>query len=144
VLSDLTGERGVLMGAIQGLFLAQYEVLRAKGHSPSEAFNETVEEATQSLYPLIGNHGMDWMFSVCSTTARRGALDWAPKFRKVTKPLFEELYESVESGTETRRTLTENARSDYRQRLEAELKSIRESEIWKAGKVVRSLRPENK
>ena len=27
-------------------FAAQYEVLRANGHSPSEAFNETVEELT--------------------------------------------------------------------------------------------------
>src|SRR5690348_17700268 len=38
--------RSVLMGAIYGLWLAQYEVLREHGHSPSEAFNETVEEAT--------------------------------------------------------------------------------------------------
>ncbi|MDR1738622.1 MAG: ketol-acid reductoisomerase, partial [Candidatus Symbiothrix sp.] len=44
VYSDLTGERGTLMGAIQGILLAQYEVLRANGHTPSEAFNETVEE----------------------------------------------------------------------------------------------------
>ena len=143
VFSDLTGERGVLMGAIQGMFKAQYEVLRAKGHSPSEAFNETVEEATQSLYPLIGKNGMDWMYAVCSTTARRGALDWAPEFHKATKPVFEALYESVENGSETKRTLEENARPDYRQRLEAELKEIRESEMWRAGKTVRSLRPEN-
>lgn len=143
VLSDLTGERGVLMGAIQGAFLAQYEVLRAHGHSPSEAFNETVEEATQSLYPLIAKNGMDWMYAVCSTTARRGALDWAPKFHAATKPVFEELYKSVEDGSETRRTLTENSRPDYRERIEAELKEIRESEMWRAGKTVRSLRPEN-
>lgn len=143
VYSDLTGERGVLMGAIQGMFLAQYEVLRSKGHSPSEAFNETVEEATQSLYPLIGKHGMDWMYDMCSTTARRGALDWAPEFHKATKPVFQRLYESVENGTETRRTLKENARPDYRERLEKELKAIREQEMWKAGKAVRSLRPEN-
>jgi len=143
VYSDLTGERGVLMGAIQGLFQAQYEVLRSRGHSPSEAFNETVEEATQSLYPLIGNHGMDWMYDVCSTTARRGALDWSPKFYSATKPVFEQLYESVANGTETRRSLTENSRPDYRERLEKELKVIRESEMWRAGKVVRTLRPEN-
>ena len=143
VLSDLTGERGVLMGGIQGMFKAQYDVLRAKGHSPSEAFNETVEEATQSLYPLIANNGMDWMFQVCSTTARRGALDWAPEFYKATKPVFESLYESVENGTEARRTLTENARPDYRQRLEKELKEIADQEMWRAGKTVRSLRPEN-
>ncbi|KAJ3270946.1 Bifunctional acetohydroxyacid reductoisomerase [Terramyces sp. JEL0728] len=143
VLSDLTGERGVLMGGIQGMFKAQYDVLRAKGHSPSEAFNETVEEATQSLYPLIAKNGMDWMYAVCSTTARRGAIDWAPEFYTATKPVFERLYESVENGSETRRTLTENARPDYRQRLEAELKEIADQEMWRAGKTVRSLRPEN-
>jgi ketol-acid reductoisomerase len=143
VMSDLTGERGILMGAIQGAFLAQYEVLRANGHSPSEAFNETVEEATQSLYPLIAKNGMDWMYEVCSTTARRGALDWAPKFHDATKPVFEALYKSVEDGTETRRTLTENARPDYRERLEVELKAMRDSEMWRAGKTVRGLRPEN-
>ncbi|KAI8922686.1 hypothetical protein BC831DRAFT_474877 [Entophlyctis helioformis] len=136
VYSDLTGERG-------GMFIAQYEVLRAHGHSPSEAFNETVEEATQSLYPLVGKNGMDWMYAVCSTTARRGALDWAPEFHKATKPVFERLYTAVADGSETRRTLEENARPDYRQRLEAELKAIRESEMWRAGKTVRSLRPEN-
>ncbi|KAJ3079882.1 Bifunctional acetohydroxyacid reductoisomerase [Quaeritorhiza haematococci] len=143
VYSDLTGERGVLMGAIQGMFMAQYEVLRSKGHTPSEAFNETVEEATQSLYPLIGANGMDWMYANCSTTARRGALDWAPEFYQATKPVFQRLYAAVENGSETRRTLEENARPDYRERLEKELEAIRESEMWRAGKTVRSLRPEN-
>jgi ketol-acid reductoisomerase len=57
------------MGAIHGLFTAQYNKLREIGHSPSEAFNETVEEATQSLYPLIGANGMDHMYANCSTTA---------------------------------------------------------------------------
>jgi ketol-acid reductoisomerase len=143
VYSDLTGERGILMGAIQGLFQAQYEVLRANGHSPSEAFNETVEEATQSLYPLIGENGMDWMYSNCSTTAQRGALDWYPKFYKATKPVFEELYREVANGNETQRTLDANSKPDYRQGLEKELAKIRDSELWRAGKTVRSLRPEN-
>jgi ketol-acid reductoisomerase len=142
VVSDLTGERGVLMGAIYGLWLAQYEVLRAHGHSPSEAFNETVEEATQSLYPLIGENGMDWMYANCSTTAQRGALDWFKAFRDATKPVFEELYRKVEAGDETRRTLEANSRPDYRAQLERELKAVAESEMWQAGAVVRSLRPE--
>ncbi|KAI9296711.1 ketol-acid reductoisomerase [Neoconidiobolus thromboides FSU 785] len=143
VYSDLTGERGILMGGIYGAFLAQYEVLREKGHSPSEAFNETVEEATQSLYPLIGAKGMDWMFGNCSTTAQRGALDWYPKFHKALKPVFQELYNEVENGNETRRSLDKNSQSDYREKLEEELDQIREHEMWKAGKTVRSLRPEN-
>lgn len=143
VVSDLTGERGVLMGAIYGLWLAQYEVLRAHGHSPSEAFNETVEEATQSLYPLIAEKGMDWMYANCSTTAQRGALDWFKKFRDASKPVFEALYHSVETGEETRRTLEANSRPDYRQQLEKELQEIAESEMWVAGKQVRGLRPEN-
>ncbi|HJZ54191.1 MAG TPA: ketol-acid reductoisomerase [Gemmataceae bacterium] len=142
VVSDLTGERGVLMGAIYGLWLAQYEVLRAHGHSPSEAFNETVEEATQSLYPLIGERGMDWMYANCSTTAQRGALDWFKAFRDASKPVFEKLYQAVETGQETRRVLEANSRPDYRQQLEKELKEIADSEMWKAGKAVRALRPE--
>ncbi|OWK34804.1 Ketol-acid reductoisomerase [Fimbriiglobus ruber] len=142
VFSDLTGERGVLMGAIYGLWLAQYEVLREHGHSPSEAFNETVEEATQSLYPLIAEKGMDWMYANCSTTAQRGALDWFGKFRDASKPVFEKLYESVATGEETRRVLDANSRPDYRESLEKELKTIADSEMWKAGVWVRSLRPE--
>jgi ketol-acid reductoisomerase len=142
VFSDLTGERGVLMGAIYGLWLAQYEVLRAHGHSPSEAFNETVEEATQSLYPLIGENGMDWMYANCSTTAQRGALDWFRRFHDAAKPVLEELYRQVASGEETRRVLAANSRPDYRAQLEKELKEIAESEMWRAGAVVRSLRPE--
>jgi ketol-acid reductoisomerase len=142
VFSDLTGERGVLMGAIYGLWLAQYEVLRANGHSPSEAFNETVEEATQSLYPLIAENGMDWMYANCSTTAQRGALDWFAKFRDAAKPVFEELYRKVAAGEETRRVLDANSRPDYRQQLEKELKAIADSEMWQAGAVVRALRPE--
>ncbi|THH26995.1 hypothetical protein EUX98_g7200 [Antrodiella citrinella] len=143
VYSDLYGERGVLMGAIQGLFLAQYKVLRANGHSPSEAFNETVEEATQSLYPLIGQYGMDYMYNACSTTARRGALDWAPIFEEANLPVFEKLYKSVRDGTETRKSLEWNGRSTYREDLARELKEIDDQEIWRAGKVVRSLRPDN-
>jgi ketol-acid reductoisomerase len=142
VVSDLTGERGVLMGAIYGLWLAQYEVLREHGHSPSEAFNETVEEATQSLYPLIAENGMDWMYANCSTTAQRGALDWFKRFRDAARPVFEELYKRVEVGDETRRVLEANTRKDYREQLEKELKEIADSEMWQAGAVVRSLRPE--
>ncbi len=142
VFSDLTGERGVLMGAIYGLWLAQYEVLREHGHSPSEAFNETVEEATQSLYPLIAEKGMDWMYANCSTTAQRGALDWFAKFRDAAKPVFEKLYQSVSSGEETKRVLEVNSKPDYRTSLEKELKTVAESEMWVAGAWVRSLRPE--
>jgi ketol-acid reductoisomerase len=142
VFSDLTGERGVLMGAIYGLWLAQYEVLREHGHSPSEAFNETVEEATQSLYPLIAENGMDWMYANCSTTAQRGALDWYRRFRDCVKPLFEELYQRVAAGDETRRVLDANSRPDYREQLEKELKTIADSEMWQAGTIVRALRPE--
>src|SRR5437764_7222881 len=142
VYSDLTVERGVLMGAIYGVWLAQYEVLRAHGHSPSEAFNETVEEATQSLYPLIAENGMDWMYANCSTTAQRGALDWFKRFRDAARPVFEELYQKVADGDETRRVLESNSRPDYRAQLEKELKAVADSEMWQAGTVVRSLRPE--
>ncbi|EME83267.1 uncharacterized protein MYCFIDRAFT_71129 [Pseudocercospora fijiensis CIRAD86] len=143
VYSDLYGERGCLMGGIHGMFLAQYEVLRERGHSPSEAFNETVEEATQSLYPLIGQNGMDYMYAACSTTARRGAIDWSKRFKEVLKPVFDELYESVKTGKETKRTMEYAGRPDYRQAFEKEMEEIRNLEIWRAGKAVRSLRPEN-
>ena len=143
VYSDLTGERGTLMGAIQGIFAAQYEVLRSKGHSPSEAFNETVEELTQSLMPLVAENGMDWMYANCSTTAQRGALDWWKRFRDVTLPVFTELYESVAAGKESQRSIDSNSQPDYREKLEAELTELRESELWQAGKAVRGLRPEN-
>jgi ketol-acid reductoisomerase len=143
VFSDLTGERGTLMGAIQGIFAAQYEVLRKKGHTPSEAFNETVEELTQSLMPLVAENGMDWMYANCSTTAQRGALDWWKKFRDATLPVFTELYDSVAAGKESQRSIDSNGQPDYREKLDAELKELRESEIWQAGKTVRSLRPEN-
>lgn len=137
VYSDLYGERGCLMGGIHGMFLAQYEILRERGHSPSEAFNETVEEATQSLYPLIGANGMDYMYDACSTTARRGALDWSPKFKETLKPLFAELYDCVKNGMETKKALDFNSRKDYREALDKELAGIRNLEIWRAGKAVR-------
>ncbi|KAK4503983.1 hypothetical protein PRZ48_004898 [Zasmidium cellare] len=143
VYSDLYGERGCLMGGIHGMFLAQYEVLRENGHSPSEAFNETVEEATQSLYPLIGQNGMDYMYAACSTTARRGAIDWSKRFKENLKPLFNELYDSVKTGKETQRTMEYAGRPDYREAFEKEMEEIRNLEIWRAGKAVRSLRPEN-
>lgn len=143
VYSDLTGERGTLMGAIQGIFAAQYDTLRANGHTPSEAFNETVEELTQSLMPLIAENGMDWMYANCSTTAQRGALDWWEKFRDATKPVFEELYSQVACGNEAQRSIDSNSRPDYREKLERELQTMRESEMWQAGATVRKLRPEN-
>lgn len=143
VFSDLTGERGTLMGAIQGLMLAQYEVLRENGHTPSEAFNETVEELTQSLMPLFAEKGMDWMYANCSTTAQRGALDWMTPFHDATKPVFEKLYKEVASGNEAQRSIDTNSKPDYREGLEIELKELRESEMWRTGAVVRKLRPEN-
>lgn len=143
VYSDLTGERGTLMGAIQGILLAQYEVLRENGHTPSEAFNETVEELTQSLMPLFAKNGMDWMYANCSTTAQRGALDWMGPFHDATKPVFAKLYNEVKEGNEAQRSIDSNSQPDYREKLNAELKALRESEMWQAGAVVRKLRPEN-
>ena len=140
--SDLTGERGSLMGAIEGLLEAQYDVLREHGHSPSEAFNETIEELTQSLMPLFANKGMDWMYANCSTTAQRGALDWRHKFRKAVEPVFEELYTSVKNGTEAKIVIEANSKKDYKEHLGKELEEMRESEMWQAGKKVRELRPE--
>lgn len=141
--SDLTGERGSLMGAIQGLLLAQYEVLRENGHSPSEAFNETVEELTQSLMPLFAAKGMDWMYANCSTTAQRGALDWMGPFHDACKPVVEKLYASVKSGNEAQISMDSNSKPDYREGLEKELKALRESEMWQTAVTVRKLRPEN-
>lgn len=141
VFSDLTGERGVLMGCLSGVMEAQYNVLRKNGHSPSEAFNETVEELTQSLIRLVDQNGMDWMFSNCSATAQRGALDWSPKFRDAVMPVFEDLYSKVADGSETRRVLDVNGKPDYKVKLQAELDQIKNSEMWKAGAAVRSLRP---
>lgn len=141
-VSDLTGERGSLMGAIQGLFLAQYEVLREHGHTPSEAFNETVEELTQSLMPLFAAKGMDWMYANCSTTAQRGALDWMTPFHDAIKPVMQQLYHSVETGEEAQRSIDSNSKADYRAGLEKELAALRESEMWQAGATVRKLRPE--
>ena len=143
VYSDLTGERGTLMGAIQGIFAAQYETLRANGHTPSEPFNEPVEELTQSLMPLVAENGMDWMYANCSTTAQRGALDWWKRFRDATKPVFEELYREVAAGNEAQRSIDLNSKPDYREKLDEELRQMRESEMWQTGAVVRKLRPEN-
>ncbi len=143
VYSDLTGERGVLMGAIAGIMEAQYKVLRKNGHSPSEAFNETVEELTQSLIRLVDENGMDWMYANCSATAQRGALDWRHKFREAVTPVFNDLYASVKSGEETRVVLDRTGSVNYREELEAELKEMRESELWQTGEQVRKLRPQN-
>ena len=144
VHSDLTGERGVLMGCLAGVMEAQYNLLRKHGHSPSEAFNETVEELTQSLIRLVAENGMDWMFGNCSTTAQRGALDWAPKFRDAVAPVFDTLYGKVVSGEETRRVLEANSAADYREKLDKELDALKNSEMWRTGATVRSLRPENR
>jgi ketol-acid reductoisomerase len=142
VYSDLTGERGTLMGAIQGIFEAQYNELRRRGHTPSEAFNETVEELTQSLMPLVAENGMDWMYANCSTTAQRGALDWRHKFRDAVAPVFTALYDEVAAGNEAQRSIDTNSQPDYREKLNAELAELRNSEMWQAGATVRSLRPE--
>jgi ketol-acid reductoisomerase len=144
VFSDLTGERGVLMGCLAGVMEAQYNCLRKNGHSPSEAFNETVEELTQSLIRLVAENGMDWMYANCSTTAQRGALDWKGPFRDAVAPVFEKLYECVRSGEETRIVLKVNSAPDYRAKLNAELTAMRNMELWQAGAAVRALRPENR
>src|ERR1017187_6192678 len=141
VFSDLTGERGVLTGALAGIMEAQYEVLRAHGHSPSEAFNETVEELTQSLIRLVDENGMDWMYSNCSATAQRGALDWKPKFKQATLPVFKKLYQRVKSGEECARVLSACGARNYQVQLAKELGQIHNSEMWRAGAASRALRP---
>jgi len=144
VYSDLTGERGVLMGALTGLMEAQYECLRKHGHSPSEAFNETVEELTESLIRLVSENGMDWMYANCSATAQRGALDWRPRFKKAVAPVFKQLYKRVASGAETRRVLSACGKPDYQKQLTKELDAMGNSEMWLAGKATRALRPKER
>jgi ketol-acid reductoisomerase len=144
VYSDLTGERGILMGALAGVMQAQYDTLRKYGHTPSEAFNETSEELTQSLIRLVDENGMDWMFSNCSATAQRGALDWKPRFRAAVLPVFEKLYKSVKSGKETARVISACGKKNYQQMLDKELAVMGNSEMWQAGKAVRALRPREK
>jgi len=144
VYSDLTGERGVLMGALAGVMEAQYDTLRRHGHSPSEAFNETVEELTESLIKLISENGMDWMYANCSATAQRGALDWKPKFKRAVMPVFRELYQRVASGAETKRVLSACGKRDYQKQLGKELAKMGNSEMWQAGAATRSLRPKEK
>ena len=143
VYSDLTGERGVLMGALAGIMDAQYQVLRRNGHSPSEAFNETVEELTQSLIRLVDEKGMDWMYANCSATAQRGALDWRPKFKQAVLPVFEDLYNKVKSGEECVRVIESLSSPDYKKKLDAELSELGNSELWRAGAAVRKLRPKS-
>jgi ketol-acid reductoisomerase len=144
VFSDLVGERGILMGALAGVMEAQYDTLRKHGHSPSEAFNETVEELTESLIRLVAENGMDWMYANCSVTAQRGALDWKPKFKKAVMPVFKELYERVASGAETKRVISACGKVTYKTQLSKELNKMRDSEMWKAGKTTRDLRPKEK
>ena len=141
VYSDLTGERGVLMGALAGVMEAQYDVLRANGHSPSEAFNETVEELTQSLIRLVDENGMDWMYQNCSATAQHGALKWRPIFKKANLPVFKKLYKSVKIGQETREVIRDCGGRNYQDYLGKRLASIHNSEMWQAGAAVRALRP---
>ena len=140
VFSDLTGERGILMGALAGVMEAQYNELRHHGHSPSEAFNETVEELTQSLIKLVAEKGMDWLYANCSATAQRGALDWKDKFKDAVAPVFTEIYRRVADGTEARVVLEKNSKPDYREQLNEELARMGNSEMWQAGKKVRELR----
>ena len=142
--SDLTGERGVLMGCLAAIMEAQYDVLRARGHTPSEAFNETVEELTQSLIRLVDEKGMDWMYSNCSATAQRGALDWKPKFKSAVLPVFKKLYGRVASGKEAERVIKVCGAKNYPQRVARELAAMRNSEMWRTGEAVRALRPTEK
>jgi len=142
VYSDLVGERGILMGALAGVMEAQYDTLRAHGHTPSEAFNETVEELTESLIKLVGENGMDWMYANCSATAQRGALDWKPKFKEAVMPVYKDLYERVASGAETKRVIETGSKPDYKVQLGKELAEIANSEMWRAGKATRDLRPD--
>lgn len=142
--SDLVGERSVLMGMIQGAFKAQYDLLREKDHSPSEAYNETVEEALRTLYPLISDKGMDWMYENCSTTAQRGAIDWAPRYYNAIKPIIAQCYEEVEAGMEAKIVIEANSSPDYREKLTKDLNNIKDQEIWQAYRVMRQFRPEYK
>src|SRR5204863_2226479 len=129
------------MGALAGIMEAQYDVLRLHGHTPSEAFNETVEELAQSLIRLVDENGMDWMYANCSATAQRGALDWKPRFKKAVLPVFRELYQRVKNGKECARVLSACGKPDYQRQLANELGVIGNSEMWRPGKAVRDLRP---
>jgi ketol-acid reductoisomerase len=139
VFSDLTGERTVLMGLLQGAFKAQYEVLRENGHSPIEAYNETIEEGLKYLYPLVLDNGMDWMFENCSTTAQRGAIDWSENYYKVLKPEINKCYESVKSGKEAQISIESNNDINYRKNLQKELDEIKDQEMWKVQKLLKNL-----
>jgi len=139
--SNLVGERCVLMGLIKGAISAQYNVLRKNGHSPAEAYTETVEEAFNSIYPLINDNGMECLYSNCSTTAQRGAIDWSKTFEEKITPIIEDCYTNVVNGEEARVVINANASHNYSETLEDELDEISNEEIWKVGNQFREFRP---
>lgn len=134
--------RGSLFGSIQDPPSERSQSVRSlqrdrrRGHTITLSFDrsERVSGIIISSRPSYGiYYSMDYMYNACSTTARRGALDWAPIFEKANLPIFEKLYESVKNGTETRKALEYNSRSTYRQDLAKELAEIDDQEIWRAG-----------
>ena len=138
VLSDLTGERCMLMGLIQGAFSAQYKVLRKNGHDPVESYNETVEEALDSLYPLIKEKGMDWLYENCSKTAQVGALEWSKQFEELLIPKIQECYDSVKDESEVKKIMNLD-----QEKLKQDLNELKEQELWQIHREMNNLKNTN-
>jgi ketol-acid reductoisomerase len=131
-LSDIFGERAILLGAVWGIVESLYRRYIAQGYSEQEAFVHACESITGPISRTISHKGILAVYEGLSAPERVEFDRAYSATYTVTKPLMVEIYDEVESGNELRSVILAGKRL-----AEFPIPPIEGSRMWKVGADVR-------
>ncbi|MEA2656100.1 MAG: ketol-acid reductoisomerase [Chloroflexota bacterium] len=135
VVSDLFGERSILLGAVHGIVEALYRRYLAEGATPEDAFNRACESVTGPIRETISRHGLIGLDEHLDADGRRDFRRAYDATYSSFKGVMAEIYDEVASGNEVKSVvMAANRFAQY------PMTTIEGSPMWKAGAAMRSRR----
>jgi ketol-acid reductoisomerase len=139
VVSDLFGERSILLGAVHGIVEALYQRYLEEGATPQESFNRACESVTGPIRETISRHGLVALDEHLDANGRRDFRRAYDATYASFKGVMAEIYDEVASGNEIKSVvMAANRFGQY------PMTTIDRSPMWSAGADVRRRRDQIK
>jgi ketol-acid reductoisomerase len=134
-LSDIFGERAILLGAVWGIVESLYRRYVTQGYAEQEAFVHACESITGPIAQTISHQGLKALYDGLAP-AERAEFDRAyAAAYAASRPLMVEIYDEVASGNELRSVILAGRRL-----AEYPIPPIEGSRMWAVGAEARKER----
>ncbi len=134
-LSDIFGERGILLGAVWGIVESLYRRYTSQGASPEEAFERSCEAITGPIARTISHSGIIGVYDRLDDAGQKEFARAYEAAYAAAEPVLAEIYVDVASGAELRSVV------DAGKRLRTHpMPAIEGTRMWAVGQSVRESR----